>query len=35
MPTFLHDSARVGWQGAYFTDIVAAPEGVVDRRVSS
>ena len=30
MPTFLHDSARVGWQGAYFTDLVAAPEGVVD-----
>ena len=30
MPRFLLDSARVGWQGAYFTDILGAPEGVVD-----
>jgi AraC-like DNA-binding protein len=30
MPRFLLDSARVGWQGAYFTDIVGAPEGSVD-----
>jgi AraC family transcriptional regulator len=30
MPRFLLDSARVGWQGAYFTDIVGAQEGSVD-----
>ncbi|WP_164886675.1 AraC family transcriptional regulator [Piscinibacter defluvii] len=30
MPRFLLDSARVGWQGAYFTDIDGAREGVVD-----
>ena len=30
MPRFLLDSARVGWQGAYFTDIQGAPEGSVD-----
>lgn len=30
MPSFLLDSARVGWQGAYFTDILGAPEGIVD-----
>lgn len=30
MPRFLLDSARVGWQGAYFTDILGAPEGTVD-----
>lgn len=30
MPSFLLDSARVGWQGAYFTDILGADEGVVD-----
>lgn len=30
MPRFLLDSARVGWQGAYFTDILGAPEGSVD-----
>ena len=30
MPRFLLDSARVGWQGAYFTDILAAREGIVD-----
>jgi AraC family transcriptional regulator len=30
MPSFLLDSTRVGWQGAFFTDILGAPEGVVD-----
>ena len=30
-PKFLCDSARVGWRGAYFTSIVAAPEGQVDQ----
>lgn len=30
MPVFLADSARVGWAGAYFTDIVAVPQGRVD-----
>lgn len=30
MPRFLLGSGRVGWQGAYFTDIVGADEGVVD-----
>jgi AraC family transcriptional regulator len=30
MPRFLVDSARVGWQGAYFTDILGAREGTVD-----
>lgn len=30
MPRFLVDSARVGWQGAYFTDILGAHEGTVD-----
>jgi AraC-like DNA-binding protein len=30
MPKFLLDSARVGWQGAYFTDIDGADEGIVD-----
>lgn len=30
MPNFLLDSARVGWQGAYFTDINGADEGIVD-----
>lgn len=30
MPSFLLDSARVGWRGAYFTDIQCAPEGEVD-----
>ncbi|MBI5268340.1 MAG: helix-turn-helix transcriptional regulator [Burkholderiales bacterium] len=29
-PRFVLDSARVGWRGAYFTDIVGAPEGIVD-----
>lgn len=30
MPRFLLDSGRVGWQGAYFTDILGADEGIVD-----
>jgi AraC family transcriptional regulator len=30
MPSFLVDSARVGWRGAYFTDILGAREGTVD-----
>ncbi len=30
MPHFLLDSRRVGWQGAYFTDIDGAPDGTVD-----
>jgi AraC family transcriptional regulator len=30
MPSFLLDSAQVGWQGAYFTDILGAQEGIVD-----
>lgn len=30
MPSFLLDSTRVGWQGAYFTDILGAPDGIVD-----
>jgi AraC family transcriptional regulator len=30
MPRFLVDSARVGWQGSYFTDILGAREGTVD-----
>ena len=30
MPRFLLDSTRVGWHGAYFTDILGADEGVVD-----
>jgi AraC family transcriptional regulator len=30
MPHFLLDSALVGWRGAYFTDIICAPEGIVD-----
>jgi AraC-like DNA-binding protein len=30
LPRFLLGSGRVGWQGAYFTDIVGADEGVVD-----
>jgi hypothetical protein len=30
MPRFLLDSSRVGWQGAYFTDILGAREGIVD-----
>jgi AraC-like DNA-binding protein len=30
MPRFLVGSDRVGWQGAYFTDIVGADEGIVD-----
>lgn len=30
MPRFLLDSRRVGWQGAYFTDIAGADEGIVD-----
>jgi len=29
-PRFLADSAAVGWQGAFFTDIVGAPEGTID-----
>ncbi len=29
-PRFLADSSAVGWQGAFFTDIVGAPAGVVD-----
>lgn len=30
MPRFLVDSRRVGWQGAFFTDIDGASEGTVD-----
>lgn len=30
MPRFLLDSSRVGWQGAYFTEIEGAPAGTVD-----
>lgn len=30
MPSFLLDSAHAGWRGAFFTDIVGAPEGIVD-----
>ncbi|MBI5721395.1 MAG: helix-turn-helix transcriptional regulator [Burkholderiales bacterium] len=30
MPRFLADSARVGWGGSYFTDILGAREGIVD-----
>lgn len=30
MPRFLLDSSRVGWQGAYFTEIQGAPTGRVD-----
>eukprot|EP01036_Dinobryon_divergens_P053066 gene53066-70940_t len=30
MPRFLADSARVGWRGAYFTEIVGAPTGTAD-----
>lgn len=30
MPKFLLGSAQVGWQGAYFTDILGAHEGIVD-----
>lgn len=30
MPRFLTDSSAVDWQGAFFTDIVAATEGRVD-----
>ena len=30
LPRFLLGSERVGWQGAYFTDIVGAPAGTVD-----
>jgi AraC family transcriptional regulator len=30
VPRFLLGSERVGWQGAYFTDIVGAPAGSVD-----
>jgi AraC-like DNA-binding protein len=30
MPRFLVDSARVGWAGSYFTDILGACEGIVD-----
>ena len=30
MPRFLADSSAAGWQGAFFTDIVAAPEGRVE-----
>jgi AraC family transcriptional regulator len=30
MPQFLRNSARVGWSGAFFTEIVGAPQGTVD-----
>lgn len=30
MPRFLADSQHVGWQGAYFTDVDVASEGLVD-----
>jgi AraC family transcriptional regulator len=30
MPRFLLDSRRIGWQGAYFTDIHCAPDGTVE-----
>lgn len=30
MPRFLRSSSEVGWQGAFFTDIVAAPEGRIE-----
>lgn len=30
MPRFLVDSRRVGWQGAYFTDVDVATQGTVD-----
>lgn len=30
MPRFLLDSSRVGWTGAYFTDLMAVPQGQVD-----
>lgn len=30
MPQFLRDSGRVGWTGAFFTDLIAVPQGVVD-----
>lgn len=30
MPTFLRDSSRAGWEGAFFTSLVSAPEGAVD-----
>ncbi|MBX3634440.1 MAG: helix-turn-helix transcriptional regulator [Rubrivivax sp.] len=30
MPRFLADSRRVGWQGAYFTDVDVAAQGAVD-----
>lgn len=30
LPRFLQDSSRVGWAGAFYTDIQAAPEGQVD-----
>lgn len=29
-PRFLADSSGVGWQGAFFTEIVGAPEGTID-----
>ena len=30
MPRFLADSRRIGWQGAYFTDVDVATQGAVD-----
>jgi AraC-like DNA-binding protein len=29
-PRFLRDSTRPGWQGAFFTELIAAPAGAVD-----
>jgi AraC family transcriptional regulator len=29
-PQFLRDSTRPGWRGAFFTELMAAPEGTVD-----
>lgn len=29
-PRFLADSAGVGWQGAFFTEVIGAPEGTID-----
>ena len=31
-PRFLHESGKVGWEGAYFTDLFAASSGAVDHR---
>jgi AraC family transcriptional regulator len=30
LPRFLLDSSGIGWQGAFFTEIIGAPEGTVD-----